>query len=105
MCSRSMTEAASTAARINYIAYDDAYLPPKAVEHARKLVESDEVAFMFGQLGTPGLSATTKYYTNKGVPNLGIVSGAAKFTNVTDFREPRPVWSATTQKGKSTRSI
>jgi ABC-type branched-subunit amino acid transport system substrate-binding protein len=71
--------------KINYIAYDDAYVPPKAVEHARKLIESDEVAFMFGQLGTPGLSATTKYYTNKGVPNLAIVSGAAKFTNVADF--------------------
>jgi len=24
--------------KINYIAYDDAYLPPKAVEHARKLI-------------------------------------------------------------------
>ncbi|MGY3469843.1 ABC-type branched-subunit amino acid transport system substrate-binding protein [Bradyrhizobium sp. LM6.11] len=46
--------------KINYIAYDDAYSPPKAVEHVRKLVESDEVAFMFGQLGTPGVSATAK---------------------------------------------
>lgn len=71
--------------KINYIAYDDAYSPPKAVEHARKLIESDEVAFMFGQLGTPGLSATTKYFTNKGIPNLAIVSGSAKFTNVADF--------------------
>src|ERR1700757_1457926 len=32
--------------KINYIAYDDAYSPPKSVEQARKLVESDEVAFM-----------------------------------------------------------
>src|SRR5881397_77354 len=39
--------------KINYIAYDDAYSPPKAVEHVRKLVESDEIAFMFSQLGTP----------------------------------------------------
>src|SRR5205807_3136603 len=46
--------------KINYIAYDDAYSPPKAVEHVRKLVESDEVSFMFGQLGTPGISATAK---------------------------------------------
>src|SRR5438128_10295544 len=28
--------------RINYIAMDDAYSPPKAVEHVRQLVESDE---------------------------------------------------------------
>jgi hypothetical protein len=33
--------------KINYIAMDDAYSPPKAVEHVRKLVESDEVAFIF----------------------------------------------------------
>lgn len=71
--------------KINYIAYDDAYSPPKAVEHVRKLVESDEVAFMFGQLGTPGNTATAKYLTNKGVPALGIVSGSNKFTNVKDF--------------------
>jgi len=71
--------------KINYIAYDDAYSPPKAVEHVRKLVESDEVAFMFGQLGTPGNTATAKYLTSRGVPALGIVSGSNKFTSVKDF--------------------
>lgn len=71
--------------KINYIAYDDAYAPPKAVEHARKLVESDEVAFMFGQLGTPGNTAVAKYLIGKGVPAIGIVSGSNKFTNTTDF--------------------
>src|SRR5437868_7543778 len=53
--------------KINYIAMDDAYSPPKAVEHARRLVESDEVSFIFGQLGTPGNSATAKYLKSKGV--------------------------------------
>src|ERR1700736_2236184 len=43
--------------KINYISLDDAYSPPKAFEHARRLVESDDVAFMFGQLGTAGNSA------------------------------------------------
>jgi branched-chain amino acid transport system substrate-binding protein len=71
--------------KINYIAYDDAYSPPKAVEHVRKLVESDEVAFMFGQLGTPGNSAVAKYLMSKRVPAIAIVSGSNKFTNVTDF--------------------
>lgn len=71
--------------KINYIAYDDAYSPPKAVEHVRKLVESDEVAFMFGQLGTPGNTATAKYLTTKKVPALGIVSGSNKFTDVVNF--------------------
>jgi branched-chain amino acid transport system substrate-binding protein len=71
--------------KINYIAYDDAYSPPKAVEHVRKLVESDEVAFMFSQLGTPGNTAVAKYLMSKRVPAIGIVSGSNKFTNVTDF--------------------
>lgn len=71
--------------KINYIAYDDAYSPPKAVEHVRKLVESDEVAFMFGQLGTPGLSATAKYLRAKGVPSIAIISGSSKFTDVASY--------------------
>src|SRR5438105_12698300 len=37
--------------KINLITYDDAYSPPKTVEQTRKLVESDEVAFLFGPLG------------------------------------------------------
>ena len=70
--------------KINYIAMDDSYSPPKAVEHARKLVESDEISFMFSQLGTPGISATAKYLTAKGVPSVSIVSGSSKFTVVAD---------------------
>ena len=71
--------------KINYIAYDDAYSPPKSVEHARKLVESDEVAFMFSQLGTPGNTATAKYLKARGVPTIAIVSGSSKFTDVANF--------------------
>lgn len=71
--------------KINYIAYDDAYSPPKAVEHVRKLVESDGVAFLFSQLGTPGNSATAKYLTRKGVPGLAIITGSAKFTDVKEY--------------------
>src|SRR5712671_2583355 len=37
--------------KIQFISYDDGYSPPKAVEQARKLVESDEVLFLFGPLG------------------------------------------------------
>src|SRR5207244_4267979 len=71
--------------KINYIALDDAYSPPKAVEHARRLVESDEVAFIFSQLGTPGNSATSKYLAAKGIPSISIVTGSSKFTNVKDY--------------------
>lgn len=71
--------------KINYIALDDVYSPPKAVEHVRRLVESDEVAFIFSQLGTPGNSAASKYLAVKGVPTISIVTGSSKFTNVRDY--------------------
>jgi branched-chain amino acid transport system substrate-binding protein len=38
--------------KLNLISLDDGYAPPKAVELTRKLVEQDEVALMFGVLGT-----------------------------------------------------
>src|SRR6202171_967558 len=71
--------------KINYIAMDDAYSPPKSVEHARRLVESDEVSFIFSELGTPGNSATAKYLMAKKVPTVGIVSGSNKFTDVANY--------------------
>lgn len=64
---------------------DDAYSPRKAVEHIRRLVESDEVSFIFSQLGPPGNSATSKYLTAKGVPAIAIVSGSSKFTSLKDY--------------------
>jgi branched-chain amino acid transport system substrate-binding protein len=71
--------------KINLIALDDAYSPPKAVEQTRRLVESDEVAFLFGQLGTPTNSATAKYLNAKKIPNLFIITGSSKFTNVKEY--------------------
>src|SRR5450759_1444306 len=47
--------------KINFLTYDDGYSPPKAVEQARKLVESDEVLLIFNPLGTPSNSAIQKY--------------------------------------------
>jgi branched-chain amino acid transport system substrate-binding protein len=71
--------------KIEYIVLDDAYSPPKAFEHARKLAESDEVAFIFSQLGTAGNSAVAKYLAAKRVPTIAIVTGASKFTSVKDY--------------------
>jgi branched-chain amino acid transport system substrate-binding protein len=71
--------------KIDLVAYDDAYSPPKAVEQARKLAESDEVAFMFGQLGTPGNAATIKYLNAKKIPDVFIVTGANKFANFQEY--------------------
>lgn len=70
--------------KINLIALDDAYSPPKAVEQTRKLIESDEVAFMFSTLGTPSNLAIAKYLAAKKIPQAFIVTGATRFT---DFKE------------------
>jgi branched-chain amino acid transport system substrate-binding protein len=65
--------------KINFISYDDGYSPPKAVEQARKLVESDEVLLIFQSLGTPSNSAIQRYMNSKKVPQLFVATGATKF--------------------------
>ena len=71
--------------KINFISYDDAYSPPKAVEQARKLVESDEVLLVFNSLGTPSNSAIHKYMNSKKVPQLFVATGATKWNDPKDF--------------------
>src|SRR5580693_1336005 len=39
--------------KINFISLDDGYSPPKTLEDVRQLVEQEEVAFCFQNLGTP----------------------------------------------------
>ncbi|WP_342727517.1 ABC transporter substrate-binding protein [Bradyrhizobium sp. B097] len=67
--------------KINFVSYDDGYSPPKMVEQARKLVESDEVLLIFNPLGTPGNTAIQKYMNAKKVPQLFVSTGAAKWND------------------------
>ena len=71
--------------KINFISYDDGYSPPKTVEQARKLVESDGVLFIFNSLGTPPNSAIQKYMNTNKVPQLFVATGATKWNNPKDF--------------------
>jgi branched-chain amino acid transport system substrate-binding protein len=71
--------------KVNFITYDDAYSPPKAVEQARKLVESDEVLLIFQSLGTPSNSAIQKYMNAKKVPQLFVATGATKWGDPKHF--------------------
>jgi branched-chain amino acid transport system substrate-binding protein len=70
---------------IKYVSYDDGYSPPKTVEQARKLVESDEIDVMFSPLGAPTNAAIMKYMNQKKVPHLFIASGATKFGDHKNF--------------------
>src|SRR4051794_15679301 len=71
--------------KINFISYDDAYSPPKAVEQVRKLAESDEVLLVFNPLGTPSNTAIQKYLNAKKVPQLFVATGATKWNDPKDF--------------------
>jgi branched-chain amino acid transport system substrate-binding protein len=71
--------------KVKFISYDDAYSPPKSVEQARKLVESDEVLLIFNPVGTPSNAAIQKYLNVKKVPQLFVGSGASRWNDPKDF--------------------
>ena len=71
--------------KVNWISYDDGYSPPKTVEMARKLVEQDEVLFIFQTLGTPSNTAIHKYMNMKKVPQLHVATGATKWDDAKNF--------------------
>ena len=71
--------------KIAFISYDDGYSPPKTVEMVRKLVEQDEVLFVFQTLGTPSNTAIHKYMNMKKVPQLHVATGATKWDDPKNF--------------------
>jgi len=71
--------------KINFISYDDAYSPPKTVEQARKLVESDEVLLIFQPLGTAHNTAIQRYMNARKVPQLFAATGATKWNDPKHF--------------------
>jgi branched-chain amino acid transport system substrate-binding protein len=71
--------------KINFISYDDGYSPPKTVEQVRRLIEEDQVDFLFNTLGTPTNSAIQRYVNQKKVPHLFISTGADKWGDYQHF--------------------
>jgi len=71
--------------KINFITYDDGFVPPKTVEMVRKLVEADQVFAIYQLLGTPTNTVVQKYLNQKKVPQLFIASGASKWGNPKEF--------------------
>ncbi len=71
--------------RIEFLSLDDGYSPPKAVEMTRRLVERDDVLFVFGTLGTPSNSAIRRYLNAKQVPQLFAATGASKWNDPKNF--------------------
>jgi branched-chain amino acid transport system substrate-binding protein len=65
--------------KIVYDSVDDGYSPPKTVDQVRRLVEQDNVAFIFATIGTPSNTAIFRYTNGKGVPLIFLGSGANKW--------------------------
>jgi branched-chain amino acid transport system substrate-binding protein len=65
--------------KLNLISLDDAYSPPKTLEQTRRLVEQEQVAFIFGTVGTPTNAAVRSYLNENMVPQLFVITGANMF--------------------------
>jgi branched-chain amino acid transport system substrate-binding protein len=71
--------------KLTLISEDDSYNPGKAIEATKKLVEKDQVAFIFDTVGTPSNTAIQPYLNEHKVPQLFVGSGADKWNNYRDF--------------------
>jgi len=71
--------------KINLISLDDGYSPPKTVEQIRRLVEQEQVAFIFNMLGTPCCAAVRQYLNDNKIPQLFVATGAAMFSDPEHF--------------------
>ncbi len=78
--------------RVGFISLDDAYSPPKAVEQTRRLVEEFGVLMITSVSGSPTNASTQKYLNSKGIPQVLISTGAAKFNNPQAFPWTMPFW-------------
>jgi branched-chain amino acid transport system substrate-binding protein len=70
---------------INLLSVDDGYSPPKALEQVRKLVEQDQVLFIFQSLGTPSNAAIQPYLNTNKVPQLFVATGATRWNDPEHF--------------------
>ena len=71
--------------KINFISLDDGYNPAKTVEQARRLVEQEQVAFLFNPLGTPTNTAIHRYMNQRKVPHLFLATSADKWGDYKAF--------------------
>jgi branched-chain amino acid transport system substrate-binding protein len=71
--------------KVNFLSYDDGFSPPKTVEQVRRLVEQDEVLFLFQTLGTPTSLSVRKYLNLKKIPQLFVATGATVFADPENY--------------------
>jgi branched-chain amino acid transport system substrate-binding protein len=62
--------------KLTLLSLDDNYSPPKTLEQTRRLIEQENVAFLFQSLGTPTGVVVREYINEREVPQLFQASGA-----------------------------
>ncbi|MDE2361603.1 MAG: ABC transporter substrate-binding protein [Hyphomicrobiales bacterium] len=67
--------------KLNMISLDDGFAPPKTVEAVKRMVEDDQVAFIYGTMGTAPSSAVAKYLNVNKVPQIFAISSASKWND------------------------
>ena len=67
--------------KLNMVSLDDGFAPPKTVEAAKRLVEDDQVSFVYGTMGTAPSSAIAKYLNVQKVPQVFLISSASKWND------------------------
>ncbi len=71
--------------KITLVSLDDGYSPPKTFEQTRRLVEQENVAFIFSSLGTPTGTVVHKYLNEHKVPQIFQASGATFWADPEHF--------------------
>jgi branched-chain amino acid transport system substrate-binding protein len=71
--------------KVNLISVDDGYNPAKTVEQIRKLVENDNIAFVFQSLGSVTNAAIQKYLNDRKIPQLFLADGTSRWDDPQHF--------------------
>jgi len=70
--------------KINLISVDDGFMPWRTGNETRKLIEVEQVAFVFGSIGTTTQLSVSKYLNERKIPQLFIESGAYRWGHYKD---------------------
>jgi len=71
--------------KVTLISLDDGYNPAKTVEAVRRLVEQDQVLFLFSSAGTATNIAIRRYVNAHGVPHLFVAGGDSAWADYSHF--------------------
>jgi len=86
--------------RINLISLDDGYNPTKTVEQVRRLVEQEQVAFIFNSAGTSPNLAVQPYLNDNKVPQIFVPSGSSRFGDPRHFPWTIGCWPSFQTEGR-----